>query len=389
MNVVRTLALAAGCLAAGLIAMLPGSDAGAQAPSNYPNRPIHIIVPYPAGGIVDIVARAVTEQVGRDWKQTVVVEARPGGNSNIGTSAVARSDPDGYTWLVTGPAVLVNPTLYKDAGWDALKNFRCVGLAVWNQSVALVHPSMPVKTIGEFVELARSKPGQLNFGNPGTGSSIDLSAQKLFQAADIKLTNVGYKGQPQALIDLMTNLMHFEIVSLELALPHIKAGTVKPLAVFTDKRVADLPEVPTIAEAGFPAAAYVPWYGIYVPSATPDALAGKINEAINKALQNPDVQRQLSLANIPGKPMPLRSRGADEGGPREADDGDQDVRHGAAVERRERESHRHCEEQSDEAIHRRARLSDGLLRGAGHRARVRATRWLAMTTEKPAQPLTS
>jgi tripartite-type tricarboxylate transporter receptor subunit TctC len=169
---------------------------------------------------------------------------------------------------------------------------------------------MPVKTIGEFVELARSKPGQLNFGNPGTGSSIDLSAQKLFQAADIKLTNVGYKGQPQALIDLMTNLMHFEIVSLELALPHIKAGTVKPLAVFTDKRVADLPEVPTIAEAGFPAAAYVPWYGIYVPSATPDALAGKINEAINKALQNPDVQRQLSLANIPGKPMPLNDLAA-------------------------------------------------------------------------------
>jgi tripartite-type tricarboxylate transporter receptor subunit TctC len=111
----------------------------------------------------------VTEQVGRDFKQAVVVEARPGGNSDIGTSAVARSEPDGYTSLVTGPAVLVNPTLYKDAGWDALKDFRCVGLAVWNQSVALVHPSMPVKTIGEFVELARSKPGQFNFSNPGTG----------------------------------------------------------------------------------------------------------------------------------------------------------------------------------------------------------------------------
>jgi len=155
----------------------------AQAQGNYPNRPIRIIVPYPAGGIVDIVARAVTEQVGRDWKQTVVVEARPGGNSNIGTAAVARSEPDGYTWLVTGPAALVNPTLYKDAGWDALKDLRCVGLAVWNQSVALVHPSMPASTIKEFVEIARRKPGELNFGNPGTGSSIDLSAQKLFQAA--------------------------------------------------------------------------------------------------------------------------------------------------------------------------------------------------------------
>src|SRR5258708_18998264 len=175
-----------------------------------------------------------------------------------------------------------------------MQSFKCVGLAIWNQSVAVVHPTMPVKTLGEFVELARSKPGQLNFGNPGIGTSIDLTAQKLFKVADIKLANIGYKGQPQALIDLMTNLMHFEIVSLALALPHIKQGTIKPLAVFTEKRVADLPEVPTIAEAGYAEAAYVSWYGIYVPSATPDPLVEKIHEAINKALQNPDVQRQLS-----------------------------------------------------------------------------------------------
>ena len=283
--------------------LLLGGPALAQ--SNYPNRAIHIVVPYPAGGIVDIVARTVIEQVGRDWKQTVVVEARPGGNSNIGTAAVARSEGDGYTWLVSGPAALVNPTLYKDAGWDAMKGLKCVGLAIWNQSVAVVNPSMPAKTLGEFIELARSKPGQLNFGNPGTGSSIDLTAQKLFQVAGIKLTNVGYKGQPPALIDLMTNLMHFEIVSLALALPHIKQGTIKPLAVFTEKRVPDLPDVPTIAEAGYAEASYVSWYGIYVPSATPDALAEKINQGINKALQNPDVQRQLSVADIPGKPMSL------------------------------------------------------------------------------------
>ena len=292
-------------LAAGVAAIMFGSAPRAQAQSNYPDRPIHIIVPYPPGGIVDIIARAVTEQVGRDWKQPVVVEARPGANSNIGTAAVARSDPDGYTWLVTGPAVLVNPTLYKDAGWDTMQSFKCVGLAVWNQSVAVVNPAMPAKTLAEFVALARSKPGQLNFGNPGTGSSIDLTAQKLFQAAHIQLTNVGYKGQPQALVDLMTNLMHFEIVSLALALPHIKDGSIKPLAVFTENRVADLPDVPTIAEAGYAEASYIPWYGVYVPSATPDALVGKIHGAINKALQNPDVQRQLAVADIPGKPMSL------------------------------------------------------------------------------------
>jgi tripartite-type tricarboxylate transporter receptor subunit TctC len=294
---IRTLGLVA------IAAILLGT--GAQAESDYPNRPIHIVVPYPPGGIVDIIARAVTEQVGRDWKQPIVVETRPGANSNIGTAMVARSEPDGYTWLVTGPAVLVNPTLYKDAGWDAMKGFKCVGLAIWNQSVAVVSPSIPAKTLAEFVAYARSKPGQLNFGNPGTGSSIDLTAQKLFQVADIKLANIGYKGQPQALLDLMTNLMHFEIVSLALALPHIKDGTIKPLAVFTRNRVADLPDVPTIAEAGYPGASYVSWYGIYVPAATPDALVERIHDGINKALENPDVQKQLAIADIPGRPMPL------------------------------------------------------------------------------------
>ena len=293
-------------LAASIVAVLSLEAPIALAESDYPSRPIHIVVPYPAGGIVDIVARAITQQVGRDTNQTIIVDDKPGANSNIGTAAVARSNGDGYTWLVTGPAVLVNPSLYKDAGWETPRDFKCVGVAVWNQSVALVPPSLPVKTMAEFVVLARSKPGQLNFGNPGTGSSIDLSAQKLFQVANIKLTNVGYKGQPPALIDLMSGLMHFEIVSMALALPHIKDGTVKPIAVFTDKRVVELPDVPTIAEAGYADAAYVPWYGIYVPASTPDALVEKIHDAVNKALDNPEVQHQLATADIPGKPMALK-----------------------------------------------------------------------------------
>ena len=293
----------------GLIAVVTAAMFGlgpsASAESPYPNRPIHVVVPYPAGGIVDIVARAVTEQVGRDLNVAIVADSRPGANSNIGTALVARSEPDGYTWLVTGPAVLVNPTLYKDAGWNPLQNFKCVGLAVWNQSVALVNPAMPVKTLAEFVDYARARPGQLNFGNAGTGASTDLTAQKLFRVANIQLANIGYKGQPPALVDLMTNRMNFEVVSLALALPHIKDGTAKPLAVFTEKRVADLPDVPTIAEAGYAEASYVPWYGIYVPAATPDDIVQKINAAVSKALENPDVQRQLAVADIPGKPMPL------------------------------------------------------------------------------------
>jgi tripartite-type tricarboxylate transporter receptor subunit TctC len=287
------------------VAAVFGLASRAGAESGYPSRPIRVVVPYPAGGIVDIVARAVTEQVGRDWNQTIVADSRPGANSNIGTAMVARSDPDGYTWLVTGPAVLVNPSLYKEAGWDPIQNFKCVGVAVWNQSVALVNPSLPVKTLADFVDYARKKPGQLNYGSAGTGASTDLTAQKLFHVANIDLATIGYKGQPPALVDLMTNRINFEVVSLALALPHIKDGSAKPLAVFTDKRVADLPDVPTIAEAGYPDAAYLPWYGIYVPASTPDDLVEKIHQGINKALENPDVQRQLAVADIPGKPMHL------------------------------------------------------------------------------------
>jgi hypothetical protein len=149
-------------LAVGIAATLLASSLGARAESGYPSRPIHIVVPYPAGGIVDIVARTVTEQVGRDLKQAIVVEDRPGANSNIGTAAVARSQPDGYTWLVTGPAVLANPSLYKDAGWD-VTNFKCVGLAVWNQSVALVPPTLPVKTMGLVRRAGARQAGPAQF----------------------------------------------------------------------------------------------------------------------------------------------------------------------------------------------------------------------------------
>ncbi len=285
--------------------MLLQATAVARAQDDYPDRPIHIVVPYPAGGIVDIIARTTAEQLGRDLKQSIIVEARPGANSNIGTAAVARSEPDGYTWLLTGPAVLVNPALYKEAGWDASKDFKCVGLAAWNESVALVPASLPVKTLGEFVALARAKQGQLRFGNPGAGTSLHLTAQNLFQVANIRIANVDYSGQQPALADLMTGVMQFEIVSRALALPHIREGRVKPLAVFTEKRIAELPDVPTVAEAGYPEATYPLWYGIYVPSATPDALVARIHKAINKALENPRVQRRLAVADIPGKPMRL------------------------------------------------------------------------------------
>jgi len=277
----------------------------ALAADSFPSKPVHLIVPYPAGGIVDIVARSVADQVSRDWNQSVIVESKPGADSNIGTSYVAKSTPDGYTWLISGPAALVNPTIHPHAGWQPMRDFKCVGLPVWNQSVAVVPAALPVKTLKEFIAKAKAEPGHFNFGNPGAGSSIDLSAKKLFQVAGVKLTNVGYKGQPPALVDLIGNQIQFEIVSLVLALPHIKDGTIKPLATFTHERIKDLPDVPTVAEAGFPEAAFVPWYGIYVPAATPQDVTVKINAAISRALESPEVKQRLSKADVPGKAMPL------------------------------------------------------------------------------------
>src|ERR1051325_5496473 len=186
-----------GWLIAGL-ALWAASAASAQ--TAFPTRPIRVIVPYPAGGIVDIVARSVTDTVAKNFGQPMLVEAKPGANSNLGTAEVARSAPDGYTWLVTGPAGLVNPSIYKDAGGNALRDFRCVGLVVWNQSAAVVPVAMPVATLKEFVALAKSKPGKLNFGNPGIGSSIDLTAKNLFSIAGIDVANIGYQRQPQAVI---------------------------------------------------------------------------------------------------------------------------------------------------------------------------------------------
>ncbi len=281
-----------------ILLTLAATAAGAQ---GYPSKPVRVIVPYPAGGIVDIVARAVMEKIAAAWGQPIIIEAKPGADSNIGTDLVAKSAPDGYTWLVTGPAVLSNPTIYGNLSWDPLRDFQGVGIVVWNQNIAVVPAALPVNTMKEFVEYAKARPGQLNFGNPGTGSSNHLSTELFMQVAGIKMVNVGYKGQPPAIPDLLNGALHFKIVALGLALPHVQSGKLKALATFTHERVKALPDVPTIAEAGFPEAALVPWYGAYLRAGTPKAIVERVNAEINKALQSPEVaDRLLKSGSLPG-----------------------------------------------------------------------------------------
>lgn len=286
----------AAALATGLVAVAPTVSA-----QKFPSKPVHLIIPYPAGGIVDLLGRAVTEKIAAGWGEPILVEVKPGASSNIGTDFVAKSAPDGYTWLMTGPAILSNPSIYGNLPWDPLRDFQGVGVAVWNLNVAVIPASLPVNTLAEFVAYAKARPGELNFGNPGTGSSNHLSTELFQQVAGIKMVNVGYKGQPPAIPDLINGRLQFKIVALGLATPHIKSGKLKALAVFSPERLKQLPDVPTVAEAGYPEAGLVPWYGIYVPKGTPKELVAQINAEINKSLSSPEVQARIEkLGSLPG-----------------------------------------------------------------------------------------
>jgi tripartite-type tricarboxylate transporter receptor subunit TctC len=291
MNILKRLAVAS--------ALALGS--GIALPQDFPIKPIRVIVPYPAGGIVDIVTRAVTEKISTEWRRPILVEPRPGADSNLGTDAVARSSPDGYTWLVTGPAILSNPIIYGNLAWDPVRDFQGIGVLVWTQNIGVVPASLPAKTMKEFVAYAKARAGQLNIGIAGIGSSPHLSSELFMQVAGIQMVSIGYKGQPPAIPDLLSGQLHFQILSLGLALPHVKSGRLAPIATFTPERLKELPDVPTIAEAGYSEAALLPWYGAYVPAATPKAVVVRVNSEINKALQSTDVRDRLFKAGtLPG-----------------------------------------------------------------------------------------
>jgi tripartite-type tricarboxylate transporter receptor subunit TctC len=283
------------------VAVIAAFCAGSAFAQPYPSKPVRVIVPYPTGGIVDLLARAVTEKIAAGWGQPILVEGRPGADGNLGTEAVAKSAPDGYTWLMTGPAILSNPTIYATLPWTPMRDFQGVGVAVWNLNIAVVPASLPVNTLQEFVAYARARPGQLNFANPGTGSSNHLSTELFFQVADIKLVNIGYKGQPPAIPDLINGQIQFKVLALGLAAPHVKSGRIRALAAFSPQRLKQLPDVPTVAEAGYPDAGLVPWYGMYVPATTPKDVVARINSEINKALASPDVQERIEkIGGLPG-----------------------------------------------------------------------------------------
>ena len=274
-------------------------------PSAFPTRPITVVVPFPAGGVADSVTRIIGEEVAKILGQPVVIDPRPGGNSNIGTMLVAKANADGYTWLMSAPSLTANPSLYSGI-WDPLKDFTGVGMVVSAPNLITVPSSLPVSNLQEFVSWAKKSPGTLNYGNPGIGSSLHLNTELLKLAAGIDIVGVTYKGQPPAVIDLMRGDLSVMLLSVGLAAPHIKAGKLKPLAIVATHRMPELPNVPTLAEAGYPEANVVPWYGYVVPSRTPAPVAKKINDAISQALTSKEVQDRLrALGTEPERPRTI------------------------------------------------------------------------------------
>ncbi len=283
------------CLLIAAFAATPNASA-----VDYPVRPIKLVVPYAAGGPTDVLGRLVADYLGRDLKQTVIVENKPGAQGAIGAEAVARADPDGYTLFVAaGSIIVLNPMLYKKLSYDPVKDFRMLALVTDLPVVMEVHPSVPAKTVAEFVAYAKQNPGKLNFGSAGTGGTIHLAGEMFKQMAGIEMTHVPYKGAGPALTDLLSGNIQVMFDSMGTALPPVKAGLLRPLAVSSTQRSPDLPDVPTIAESGYPDYAVSVWYGIVAPSKLPDEIAQKISASLDRALNDDTFRASLEKIGFP------------------------------------------------------------------------------------------
>jgi len=272
---------------------------------DYPTRPIRLVVPYAAGGPTDVLGRLVGDYLGRDLKQTVLVENKAGAQGVIGAEAVARSEPDGYTLFMTAASIFVlNPMLYKKLPYDPVKDLRILALITDLPVVMEVHPSVPAKTVAEFIAYAKQNPGKLNFGSAGTGGTTHLAGEMFRQMAGVDIVHVPYKGAGPALTDLLSGNIQLMFDSLGTALPPVKSGMLRALGVSSSQRVADLPDVPTIAESGYPDYAVSVWYGVAAPAKLPDEIVQKISASLNRALTDEVFRASLQKIGFP----PLRPR---------------------------------------------------------------------------------
>jgi tripartite-type tricarboxylate transporter receptor subunit TctC len=286
-------------LMAAALAALPVAHASAQ--GAYPNKPIKLLVPFTPGGGTDILARIVAQKMSESMGQQVIVDNKPGGNTLVATQEVVRAAPDGYTLIMQTNNLAANPTLYKGKiQFDTLKDLTPVALVAGNPHVLVVNPSVPVNNLQEYIALAKAKPGTITFATAGSGTVNHLTGELLKMQAGIDIVHVPYKGSGSVMPDLLGGQVNSLFAAMPTVTGYIKEKRLRPIAVTTPKRFRGLPDVPTIAESGYPGYDFSSWFGILAPAGTPKPIVDRLNAEIVKALKDPSVQARLTDYEIYG-----------------------------------------------------------------------------------------
>ncbi len=281
-----------------IAALMAASTTAAHAQKDYPSQPIKLIVPHPPGGFTDILARLVSQKMEAHKGWQVIVENKGGGGSTIAENFVAHSAPDGLTIFVTGRDVTIRSSLYDKLPYNPDKDFAPVSQLVWSPMVLVAHPSLPVKSLPDLIAKAKAAPGKFAYASPGNGSGAHLAMEMLATEAGMKLLHVPYKGVGQATTDLLGGQVPLMFLQMAVALPHIRAGKLKAIAMPSPERSKMLPDVPTVAEAGLPGFDVTPWFGIMAPAQTPKDIITKLNAELVKVIREPEVIKQLAKQGV-------------------------------------------------------------------------------------------
>jgi tripartite-type tricarboxylate transporter receptor subunit TctC len=277
-----------------LVALLLSSLILGAAAQDYPTRPVRFILPFPPGGGTDILGRLISDRLSAALGQPVVTENRGGAGGNVGAEAAAHSAPDGYTILLAAPSLAISPSLYSKLNYDPVKDLAPISLVATVPNVMITHPSVPAQTLQEFIALARQKPGAMNFGSGGSGTSNHLAGELFNIVAGAKLVHVPYKGVNLAMNDVLSGRIHLVVIGVPAAAPHIKSGRLRALAIIAPQRAPALPDVPTVAEAGLANFEVTTWYGVFAPAGTPRPVISRLNSELVRIMHTPDMRERLA-----------------------------------------------------------------------------------------------
>jgi tripartite-type tricarboxylate transporter receptor subunit TctC len=278
-----------------LIALCAACAPSSLLAQEYPSKPIRWVIPYPTGGTSDFLARLIGQKLTEAWGQTVVVDNRTGANGNIGTEVAAKAVPDGYTLLLVASTFTMNPAVYPKLPFDTMRDFAGVTTILWQPYLLAVHPTLPANSVKQLVDLARAKPGEINYGSGGSGNATHIAAERFAQMAGVKLTHVPYRGVGPSILALLGGEVKLLWASSVPVQPHLKSGRIRVLAVTGRERIAAMPDIPTVAEAGVPGYVEGNWQMVLVPSRTPRPIVDKLNRELVTILKTPDVTAQILL----------------------------------------------------------------------------------------------